>query len=437
MSRDIYDRLRVEIDSMPAVNHHEHAHLSFMNRPEALYDLPRYLCAGYLRNNLMATGCTITPQDFGYVAGPDPEQGAEEIWSVLRPHLDLMRTTTNFRYILPGLSDLMDVTEAQIFSEDWREANRRVLAYSRANLGKGGEFSNRMNVTATVLDSAAHCPDKPDIDPGAHNVLIVFRMDRFIEDGRGLADTLEEHPGKSWDEWLGLFDAVFRQGVAAGAAGFKCGLAYNRSLDFKAPDEKAARAVYEKGALSFPWQERAPYEDFMVDRLCTLCEEANLPLQFHTGLQSVTGPRTNQANVLCNTRANLMTGLLRRHWDLRVDLFHGSYPWFAEAGLLARHFKNVYIDGCWMSHIAPMAYRQAIISWIETCTINKIFAWGGDHMFLEQTYASLVTAKNMIARALADMVETDYFDEDTALFAARRILHDNGAEFFGLKPKTV
>ena len=65
--------------------------------------------------------------------------------------------------------------------------------------------------------------------------------------------------------------------------------------------------------------------------------------------------------------------------------------------------------------------------------MNKIFAWGGDHTILEQSYGSLVVARELVADVLSDLVESDYFDEELALELARRILHDNGVEFWRLK----
>jgi len=46
--------------------------------------------------------------------------------------------------------------------------------------------------------------------------------------------------------------------------------------------------------------------------------------------------------------------------------------------------------------------------------------------------ARLKVAKAKIAGVLADMVDRGYYDVELALYVARRILHDNGAEFWRL-----
>jgi predicted TIM-barrel fold metal-dependent hydrolase len=137
-------------------------------------------------------------------------------------------------------------------------------------------------------------------------------------------------------------------------------------------------------------------------------------------------------HVLEDTRPTLLTGLFRRYPDLTIDLFHGGFPWYIQAGLMAKYFPNVYIDGCWLHHISPSAFRAALTSWIETVPLNKILAWGGDHTILEHSYASLLLARDLVADVLAELVTSGYFDLDLALEVARRIMHDNGAEFWGL-----
>jgi hypothetical protein len=99
---------------------------------------------------------------------------------------------------------------------------------------------------------------------------------------------------------------------------------------------------------------------------------------------------------------------------------------------MAKYFVNVYIDGCWLHHISPSAYRAALTSWIETVPMNKIFAWGGDHNLLEHSYASLAMARELVIDVLTGLVDRGYFDVDIALEVAGRILYGNGVEFWRL-----
>jgi hypothetical protein len=288
-----------------------------------------------------------------------------------------------------------------------------------------------MGVVATVLDAKLGPGELASVDPGDHQLLQVVRMDMFIHEERGLAETLEAFPARDFEAWLASFDAIFQRSLDAGAVGFKSGLAYNRHIEYSDPSKDVAARIFHSGLLSALPAEKVTYQDFMMNRLCQLCAEAGVPLQIHTGLQAGIGHRLEDA------RPTLLTSLFRRHSTLRFDLFHGGYPWTVHAGLVAKSFPNVYVNGCWLHHISPSAYRAALTSWIETVPASKIFAWGGDHNVLELSYGSLLMAKDLIVDVLADLVARDYFDVDVALDVAKRILHDNGLSFWGLDTAPV
>ena len=100
---------------------------------------------------------------------------------------------------------------------------------------------------------------------------------------------------------------------------------------------------------------------------------------------------------------------------------------------MAKYFPNVYVNGCWLSHISPAAYRRALISWIETVPINKIMAFGGDYIFPEGSYAHSLVARQLVAEVLAEKVEQGYFTESEAVWVAQRLLRGNAIDLFGLE----
>ena len=277
-----------------------------------------------------------------------------------------------------------------------------------------------------MLDANQGLAQLPDLACGGHRVLQVARLDALIHDDRGLAEALEKYQPADLDSWLVAFEGAFEGCRQAGAAGFKTGMAYNRRICYSDPSKDEVSRIFERGILEASPEEKTIYQDFMMNRLCRLCAEADVPLQIHTGIQAGIG------GTLEDTRPTLLTELFRRHEGLRFDVLHGGYPWCVQGGLMAKYFPNVYIDGCWLSHISPSAYRAALTSWLETVPMNKILAWGGDHTILEQSYASLMLAKDLISDVLAEFVRRGYFDSGVALTAARRILYENGAEFWGL-----
>ena len=53
-----------------------------------------------------------------------------------------------------------------------------------------------------------------------------------------------------------------------------------------------------------------------------------------------------------------------------------------------------------------------------------------DHSIIEHTPAALELARDLIAGVLSDVVEAGYFGKELALEIGRRIMYENGAEFW-------
>jgi hypothetical protein len=420
MNGKLRQRIGDAIAAMQVFNHHEHCWKSFSTDHQQEFDLPYLMTWGYLGGNLEAAGLRER-RNFDYLSDPSLPDGSEKAWSLIAAYLPKVRNTVYYRYLLPTLRDLFQIEERDLYGDSWRAASERIRAYSRQTKGKGAELSGRMGTTCSVIDAKAGiAPALPNIVPSDHTVLNVIRLDRFIHDGRGLKLALEDHPNRDFEGWMELFEGMFRQALDDGASGFKCGLAYNRPLDFSCPPRDAAAGIFDRGILTASPVEKKTFQDYMMNRLAELCVGADVPLQIHAGMtEDIAGANPTH-----------MTEFLYKHEELRLDLFHGGHPWSVQAGLMARNHRNVFIDGCWLHSISYQGFRQALTSWIENVPMNKIFAWGGDHTILEQSYGSLLVARELVADVLADLVEKDYFDEELALEVARRILHDNGIEFW-------
>ena len=61
---------------------------------------------------------------------------------------------------------------------------------------------------------------------------------------------------------------------------------------------------------------------------------------------------------------------------------------------------------------------------------NKILGFGGDFLHVEGAYAHAQMARAAAAEVLADKVEDGYLKEEEALALLKRILYQNGKDFF-------
>ncbi|HLN54491.1 MAG TPA: amidohydrolase family protein [Bacteroidales bacterium] len=224
---------------------------------------------------------------------------------------------------------------------------------------------------------------------------------------------------------------AFEAGVRNGMTVVKISLAYSRTLQFEKVPVEAARKVFRKLVngnedLVIPFSEAKPFQDYILYRLLELADKYDLPVAIHTGMQAGHG------NILSHSDPLLLTNLFMDFPDVKFVLFHGSYPFGGELAVLAKTFRNVYIDMNWMYSISPSYSERYLNEWLETVPVNKLMAFGGDCMAIENVYSELHIARSLIAKVLIGKVSEGYFTEKEAKTVARMILHDNAIDFYKL-----
>ena len=85
-----------------------------------------------------------------------------------------------------------------------------------------------------------------------------------------------------------------------------------------------------------------------------------------------------------------------------------------------------------MPILSPMVAKQALHEWIEMIPLNKIFAFGGDCVLVEGSYAHSIMARDIVSRMLVERIESGDLTEIQAGVVAKKILRDNPYKFFRL-----
>jgi len=239
----------------------------------------------------------------------------------------------------------------------------------------------------------------------------VVRLERLVEDLLPKVASLEELVAALIAE----LEAARPQIVA-----IKSIIAYRSGLAIESPDRTAA-------AAALPHVGGARLTDkSLLDLTFHLAAEwaadHHLPMHLHTGF----GDRDldlRLANPL-HLRPLFERGVLGRS---PVVLLHASYPFTREAGYLASVYPDLYID---VSEASPLlagpALKTTLGDLLGLAPVTRLLygsdAWGiPDWLWL---------AARATRRALADALA--WLPEDEANWAARRILHDNAAELYGL-----
>jgi uncharacterized protein len=244
---------------------------------------------------------------------------------------------------------------------------------------------------------------------------------------------MQVEPIKTLEEFILSMENAFKEAVRRGIVAIKINLAYNRTLNFENVPIEIARKVFQtliKGEENhqLSYKDAKPLQDFMFHRLLTLADSYNLPVVIHTGMQSGNG------NFLENSNPTLLTNIFTEYPNINFALFHASYPFGGELSVLAKNFRNVYIDMSWVYAISPSYSERYLHEWLETVPANKIMAFGGDLRCVENVYGELLIAKQVIAKVLTDKVRDGYLSEQEALTIAQMLLHDNAMKFYHLPP---
>lgn len=204
-----------------------------------------------------------------------------------------------------------------------------------------------------------------------------------------------------------------------GCVALKVAIAYERPIVFEEPNRAlAARALNNPDATP---EEITAFGDVVMDEIAAIAGDLHLPLQIHTGTGSYV--RTNPMGLY---------RLIKAHKNTKFHMLHGGFPWVADAYALLKAATNLYSDTCWIPYLSTHTAYDYLITALEVSDAHRL-TWGCDTWMPDDSVGALMAMEHVLAKALAAMIEDGAIDYEYAVYIARRILHDNGAELFGVK----
>ena len=426
MSDNLTEQLHEQIATIPAIDTHEHLpdEPERIGKPVDFATLFGHYCEGDLR----AAGDDVCSQL------QDPALSVEGKWSLFAPGYDRIADGSYARCVhlgmqrFYGFDRLRSLEDALELTRRMREANkpglyRRVLKdacgiVTSLNLhGRNPEFFTPVTGTSWAMDLAT-----------VTGIESIQRVEKRVK-----------RPLTSLSRYVqAVTDQVTRQ-HANGFVGLKFWTAYLRDLSFASVSTADAEAVFNRAIdQSQGWRPSAlgydqtrPLQDYLVHRMVEVAGDLGMTVIFHTGIQA------GNLNRLDNARPGALWNLLRRYHNVRFVLLHAGLPWIDETGLMAKYFRNVYVDLAWVHSISPELARRAIRSYVDLLPRNKVLGFGADCRIVEEVYGHLVQARQDIAVALADKVREGALDQQRALLWAKSMLHDNAIEAFKLNIKPL
>jgi predicted TIM-barrel fold metal-dependent hydrolase len=236
-----------------------------------------------------------------------------------------------------------------------------------------------------------------------------------------------DRPPGDLDTYLQFVEASVRRRIGEGAIGLKIVSAYVRSIAFADASFDDAARTYRALAEGRATDGTA-LENFIARRLAQHAADAGIPLQIHVGMGH---PEPGMR--IANSAPLLLESFLdsRSLNRLKVILLHGGYPFGSELAALAQTYGNVYIDFSWMPYLHHFYLRQKLAEWLEILPADKLL-YGSDTSAPEFHVAAAHYARGSLNHVLNDGYERGVWTAPQAEWLARRVLHENTAELYGL-----
>ncbi len=419
-STETYRQMRTFIDSIPAIDSHDHLHpWSKLSELVETTEGKGVNLAGLLGS------CYYS----WYHPMPrwQPNQAFDDWWTGAKKGLANARATSFYRFLLPAFADLYGVDFDQITDEQARDLDRRIFENYKDRRWVTQVITERANIELIVNDPFwARLDEKPDYPFCA----LVFNVTPLVW---GYHPEKNENPHnnpyefarrqgmevRSLDDYLALLDRLFAERKAAGAVCIKNTLAYNRTLDFANVPRERAEQAFGKKAEELTAAQIKDFEDFIMWRLTELAAKYDLPYQIHTGQARIQG-----------SNPMLLVDLIQANPKTKFVLFHGGFPWVGETGVIVmRNANNVWVDSVWLPTLSYTMAKRAFHEWLEVMPSNRIM-WGADCIHVEGIYGATALTRQCLAEVLAEKIDRGDLLKDHAMRIARQIMRENALELY-------
>lgn len=232
------------------------------------------------------------------------------------------------------------------------------------------------------------------------------------------------------DDYIEAFDLYLEKCLKFGVECLKDLNAYRRTLDISNPSRAEAEKIFNDiighQRIVYGDDYVKPLEDWLFHYMMKKAAAYHLPVQLHTGHMASIRNDIRKANAI-----NLIP-VLELHTDVNFDLLHGNWPYMDEFLFLGKNYPNVYLDLCWAHAIDPLYCIELLKRAVMVVPHSKIFAFGGDTNAPEWMAGYLSLAKDIVASALAELIDCTWLTEQEARQIALDWFFNNPNQFFRL-----
>ncbi len=426
------------IRNIQIIDTHEHLPSKEEQRDKNTDVLKEYLLH-YFSRDLISSGMTLS--DYQEIL--DGKISISEEWKIVEPYWKASRYTAYGRSLeiaargIYGIDRIDESTIEQLnykFTESLKPGHFKKVLKDMCKIK-----TSLLNVHVLNSSPEAIGPYCRSIDCDKNffspvyviNTLIyplTFSQIELIGEESGIRIT-------SFAKWLEATEVIINKALSLGSIGLKNGLAYLRPLKFDRVSigdaEEGFNNVFKTKHIGDTLEDRPvntskAFQDYMFHFILDIANKRNLLVQIHTGMMEGSG------NIISNSNPELLSNLFLQYPNIIFDIFHISYPYQNILAVIAKNFPNIYVDMCWAHLISPNASINYLLELLDTVPLNKIFAFGGDYMFVDGVYGHITLARENVAKALSIKVSEGLFGLDEAKHIAKMLFYDNPLKIFRL-----
>ena len=412
-----YAELRRHLDNVPVIETHEH-HENFRE----FADFLGFIFSTYYRSDFESAG-----GDPGVFKGLSQEERYKEFLRIYKKsdktaYARGMQEAMRLCWGVDGIDSLEDF---KALEENFAARDASVYETFMEKMKIKAKVVNLTDISAYVdgkeTGYSQYCrfalPLPPFHDLHGKNDLMKYQ--KYL--GR---------PVKSLADYLESFDMFLKKCMELGVVCIKDQTAYRRAIAYGNPTRDEAEKVFNDMIFNprdvFGDDRVRPLDDWLFQYAMRAAAKHDLPVQLHTGHMAAIW------NEIAKTNAAHLIPTLELHRDVRFDLFHGNWPYMDEYLFIGKNYPNAYLDLCWVQSIDPLYCIELMKRAVMTVPHNKVFAFGGDTIATELTVGYLSLARDNVACALSELVDSGWLDMGEARQIAADWFFNNPNEFFKL-----
>jgi predicted TIM-barrel fold metal-dependent hydrolase len=418
-----FEMVRKSIEYAPVINTHDHIW------PLSMFESPMNLMALF-KNSYVARALRSSDGGSNGIPNRAAMSWGDSHWESVKSVIDKVKLTSYYRSLLRGLVELYDLPQNEITEASCEALSHKIETNYKNPLWLQ-QVLDRANIKAVIWDAywkpgEWQSPEKrllPSLRISSS--MAAFHPDASDYEGTNLIRDWGAYFNQSVDSLQDLevlMDKVIQKNVEAGARSLKSAIAYERSLAVGPGLREKASTVFGTPPERISPADRLAFGDYIIRYYLDQARQRDLVFQVHTGLA-----RLNDSHPM------LLTSLIEQYPGVVFDIFHGGYPWYQEVGALAQNYPNVRLNLVWLPQLSVEAAVRALKEWLQVTPQADRISWGADCFTMEEMFGALLTVKYVISRALADFIDDDYINIDTALETAQAILYHNAKKIYHLE----